>query len=724
MESGSLDTIAGTVERIVYADEDGQYTVARLQEAGKHELTTIVGPLVGLTPGESLELRGRWRTHPKFGRQFTVEGYTVKVPATLVGIEKYLSSGMVRGIGPKLAKRLVHKFQLETLDVIESQPERLLEVEGIGKKKQQEIVKAWDAQKGIREVMIFLQDHGVGPGFAARIYKQYGSGAISVVRSDPYRLAADVWGIGFRTADKIAERVGIDRESDVRVQAGVVFALEQLTDEGHVCCPFGDLVENASKLLEVSPEQTERAIHERASRRRLIVERDFTDQPVYLPGLHTAEAGAADRLSRLAKMGSSVPAIQIDKALQWVEEKTGLALADSQRTAVAAALTHKLVVITGGPGVGKTTIVRCIVAILQAKKMRVLLASPTGRAAKRLSEATGAEAKTIHRLLKFNPAERQFGYDEQNPLPADVIIIDETSMVDLTLLYHLLKAVPPTATLVLVGDIDQLPSVGPGSVLRDVITSGVSKVVELTEVFRQAEQSLIVSNAHKINRGIFPVIRPRTKPPLADFYFIQKEAPEEVVSTVKSLCAERIPRRFGLDPLDDIQVITPMHRGTVGAQNLNVELQACLNPRESAVERFGRSYRVNDKVMQVRNNYEKEVFNGDIGRIASVNRVDQYALVAIDGREVRYDFTELDELVPAYAISVHKSQGSEYPAVVLPLVTQHYVMLQRNLLYTGVTRAKKLLTIVGTTKALALAIRNDRMTRRFGYLQQRLQAGL
>ena len=720
--SEPTETMEGTVERVVFQAPDGAYAVARLYRKGHHDLTTIVGKLIELKEGELLRLQGRWSVHKKFGQQFEVQAYQVVTPTTAAGIERYLGSGLVHGIGPELAKRLVRGFGDHTLDVIEHHPKRLREIEGIGPKRQEQIVGSYAAQKGLRELMVFLSQYGVSPTTGAKIHKAYGASAVSVVRGNAYRLASDIFGVGFRTADRIARSMGVEADSPLRTAAGVVYALRQLGDDGHVCAPHDALVAAAASTLDAQADSVEQAIEAQVGAGELVRDEGIADTPIYLPPLHAAEVGVARSLALLASADASFPPIAPDKALGWVEKHSGLVLAEGQRDAVRQAVGAKLSVITGGPGVGKTTIVRCLVDIFRARRLRVALGAPTGRAAKRLSEATGAEAMTIHRLLKFQPRTREFAVNEDEPLPADVVIVDEASMLDLVLTYHLVRALQPQTVLILVGDVDQLPSVGPGSVLRDIIGSGVAAVARLSEIFRQAANSLIVTNAHRINNGSMPHLRGYGDEEHRDFFFLRRDDPDEAADAILDLCARRLPERYGLDPVSGIQVISPMRRGSVGAQTLNVRLQEALNPRGAEHAVGGRSFRIGDKVMQIRNNYDKDVFNGDIGRVVDADREAGQMRVRIDDREVAYAANELDELVPAYAITVHKSQGCEYPAVVVPILTQHYMMLQRNLLYTAVTRGKRLVVLVGSHKAIAIAVRNNRIHERHTHLRQRLEA--
>jgi exodeoxyribonuclease V alpha subunit len=762
--SSSLETVEGIVERIVYTNEETHYTVAQLApEApttrGRSQPITIVGNLAALNEGETVKALGRWTTHKQFGRQFAVEKFESVLPRTVVGIRKYLGSGLIKGIGDTFADRIVEKFGEQTFEIIDHFSARLREVDGIGPERAKRIKDAWQAQKSVRDIMIFLQGHGIGSAHAAKIYRQYGENAIAIVRENPYRLAKDVSGIGFKTADGIAARLGIAPDSIHRLQAGVRHALERATDDGHTCLPRDRLIQAAAELLEAEIGPIENAIDRLALSGEVVVE----NERVYLAGLCQCERGAANFIRDLCAARLDLPSIDLIKAIDWVQDKTGVQLAEAQQQAIKKAITSKLTIITGGPGVGKTTIVNDIVKILQAKDCKVLLAAPTGRAAKRMSEASGAPAQTIHRLLKYDPHEGGFTHNERRPLQGDMIIIDETSMLDIPLAYHLLKAIPPSASVVFVGDVDQLPSVGPGNFLRDLIDSGVAPVVRLTEIFRQARDSYIVINAHRVNEGQMPITKSETDSTSAvrhpssaidsesairnpqsdtDFFFISEEQPEKVLATIKTLCAERVPQKFGFDPMRDIQVLTPMHKGLCGSENLNRELQAALNPSGPAVQRFGRIYRVGDRVMQTRNNYDKDVFNGDLGRVKRLDLVDQQVIVEMENvgspsnssaadrprpgaasssREVPYEFTDMDELLPAYAISIHKSQGNEYPCVIVPLLTQHYVLLQRNLLYTAITRGKQLVILIGSKKALAIAVRNNKTAARFSRLKERLR---
>jgi exodeoxyribonuclease V alpha subunit len=722
-----LADLQGQIERITYTNDENGFTIAKVKVYGRRDLVTVVGSLVAPMPGEIIKMKGEWSNHPKYGEQFKIVHYRTQVPATVYGIQKYLGSGLIKGIGPIMAKRIVEVFGKETLDVIEHDIEKLDEVSGIGKKRIQMIKRAWEEQKEIREVMIFLQAHGVSSGYATKIFKQYGSESIKVVRENPYRLAMDIFGIGFVTADRIAEKLGFTKDSELRAEAGILYVLNQLSDEGHVYYPYEPLIEKCQEILEVEREVLVKAFETIALDKRIVIE-DLNqnleelrenNKAVYLAKFHFSETRIATRLKTLINAPRSVREIDAEKAITWVQQQLDITLAERQVEAVKCAARDKVLVITGGPGTGKTTIINAILKIFVKLGVNIMLAAPTGRAAKRMSEATGQEAKTIHRMLEYSIQKGGFQKNEEHTLKCDLLIVDEASMIDTILMHHLLKAVPPKATFILVGDVNQLPSVGAGNVLNDIITSGAVRVVELNEIFRQAQESSIVVNAHKINSGLMPSLKPSGRK-VDDFYFVEQEDPEKVLKIILDLTKERIPTRFGFDPIDDIQVLTPMHRGTVGAANLNVELQNVLNPGEGVLVRGGKSFRVNDKVMQIKNNYDKEVFNGDIGRITGIDSESQEVTISLDGRDVLYDYTDLDEVVPAYAVSVHKSQGSEYPAVIIPVLTQHYVLLQRNLIYTAVTRGRKLVVMVGTRKALAIGIKNDKTQKRYTYLKYRL----
>lgn len=727
MEAKPLSDLEGQIERVTYCNEETGYCVLQIRIRGRRELTTVVGSIMNPIPGEIIKMQGEWATHLKYGQQFKAAHYQCTTPTTVFGIEKYLGSGLIKGIGPVMAKRIVKKFKEETLDIIETSIKRLTEVPGIGEKRIAMIREAWIEQKEIRSVMIFLQSHGVSSGYASRIYKQYGQMSIKVVQENPYRLAMDIVGIGFVTADKIAGKLGFPPDSELRAEAGIIYVLHELADEGHVCFPYEAFMEQCRQILGIDQTIIEKVIAAVATRGDIVVEGSTVvdesfgadRRAVYLAGYYTAEIQLTARLKELLAAPKAARQIDAEIAIHWAQEKFAITFAPKQIEAIRSAATRKVLVITGGPGTGKTTIINAILKIYSAIKTRIILAAPTGRAAKRMAETTGHEAKTIHRLLEYSIQKRGFQRDGSNPLEGHLLIVDEASMIDTVLMHYLLKALPREATLILVGDVNQLPSVGPGNCLKDVIDSSVIPVVELNEIFRQAKESAIIVNAHRINEGMMPQFKP-AEDKLEDFYFVEMEDPQKVLEMIVLLVKNRIPTRFGLDAVDDIQVLTPMHRGVIGTANLNVELQKVLNPGEEGVYRGGQNFRVGDKVMQIRNNYDKEVYNGDIGRISRFDDELQEVAVLMDSREVLYDYSDLDELVLAYAVSVHKAQGSEYPAVVIPVLTQHYLLLQRNLIYTAVTRGKKLVVLVGTKKALAIAVKNNQTQKRFTLLKQRL----
>lgn len=716
-----VERISGSVERVTFHSEESGFCVIRIKVKGKRELVTVIGSAATITPGEFVECVGTWHNDKTHGLQFKTTHLKTVPPSTLEGIEKYLGSGMVKGIGPHFAKVLVKAFGVDVFTVIEETPERMLSLPGIGKKRTDKVTAAWAEQKAIREIMVFLQSHGVGTGRAVRIYKTYGDEAIIKVSENPYRLALDIHGIGFKTADVIAGRLGIALDSLIRAQAGVRHVLQELSGDGHCAAPHDTLIKESVKLLEIDEAILEEAIREEVTQENLVPEEIDGVPCLFLSALHRAELGVANSVRRILSGAPHWGKIDLEKALPWVEEKTGLSLSQSQKDAVCLALTSKALVITGGPGTGKTTLVNSILKILAAKQLEILLAAPTGRAAKRMTETTGREAKTIHRLLEFDPQSFGFKRGRDNPLEADLIVIDESSMVDVVLMNKLLAAVPDSAALMIVGDVDQLPSVGPGAVLADIITSGAVPTVRLTEIFRQAAASKIIVNAHRINKGELP-LRNETEE-LSDFYFIPAETPEEIHAKLLQVVTERIPKRFGLHPVKDVQVLTPMNRGGLGAHALNAELQKVLNGNsEPKITRFGTTYSPGDKIIQTVNNYDKEVFNGDIGQILEIDTEESSLKADYDGRIVEYEFGELDEVSLAYATSIHKSQGSEYPAVVIPLAMQHYMLLERNLIYTAVTRGKKLVTIIGQPKALGMAVRNKNATKRLTNLTARLRS--
>jgi exodeoxyribonuclease V alpha subunit len=731
-------TLEAVLERITYANEETGYTVARVATDRSSDLLTVVGPLLGAQPGESLRLQGRWASHPQYGRQFQVEAYQTMLPATIQGIRRYLGSGLIKGIGPKMAERIVDHFGEDTLRLIEEEPGRLVEVPGLGPKRTAMITTAWAEQQAIKEVMVFLQGVGVSTSLAVRIYKAYRDDAIEVVRREPYRLAADVWGIGFKTADQIARSLGIPHDSPQRVKAGLQFALSQAAEDGHCYLPETELVAKATGLLEVEDGLTSRCLEELIQEEGVVAEplpntpqspidqQAPADRAIWLVPFHRAELALAGGLRRLLEAPvdrlASFQTVDWAVALDWLRRSTGVTLAPEQEAAVRLALTKRVAVLTGGPGCGKSYTVRAIVALARAKHAKILLAAPTGRAAKRLSELAGLEAATLHRLLQLRPG-GDAAFDRDHPLDADLVVVDESSMLDVLLANKLIKAIPPGAHLLFVGDVDQLPSVGAGEVLRDLLAADRLPRVRLTHVFRQAQQSGVITNAHRINAGQPPLTHG-----LADFFLFAEDDPEQVADLVVDIVANRLPRRFGLDPRREVQVLCPMHRGPAGAGVLNERLQAALTPgREGLPERRfgGRVYRVGDKVMQIRNNYDKGsagVFNGSVGVVTALSLEDQELRVRLDeDEEVGYGFDELDELTHAYAVSIHRSQGSEYPCVVVALTMSAWLMLQRNLLYTAVTRAKQLVVLVGSRRALAKAVRTQGAGRRYTALTQRLQ---
>lgn len=714
------ETIAGLIERVTYFNEETGFAVLKVQAKGHRDLVAVLGTMPAVSAGEWVTAEGVWNRDREHGLQFKATQLRSVPPSSPEGIEKYLGSGMVKGIGPVYAKKLVGKFGEKIFDIIDNYSARLEEVEGIGHGRRAKIKQAWTEQKQIREIMVFLHSHGVSTSRAVRIFKTYGNEAIEKVRANPYALARDIHGIGFKTADQIAGRVGIPFDSAERACAGLEHVLAEARHSGHCALPRPMLLEQSAQLLQVAPSVVGNALESLLAREELVLDRVEGEDLIYLPEMIEAERGIAARIAALARQAVNYPAIDFEKALAWAGQKTGRELAPSQVAALRQALASPVAVITGGPGVGKTTLVNTLLLILRAKKVRCLLCAPTGRAAKRLSESAGMEARTIHRLLEFQRT--RFTRDERNPLECDLLVVDEASMIDVPLLHALLKAHPPGAGLVLIGDVDQLPSVGPGTALRDMIESGVVPVVRLTEVFRQAAQSRIVTAAHQINLGQLPELAGKDEE--SDFYFVEREEAEQIRKTLLEVVCKRAPAKFGLDPVRDVQVLCPMNKGTLGVRELNQVLQGALNPlrpEDFALEKFGWQFRERDKVMQTENNYDKEVYNGDIGQISKIDPVEQEVRVRYDQREVTYEFGEMDELALAYAITIHKSQGSEFPAVVIPVATQHFMMLQRNLVYTGITRGKRLMVLVGQRKALQVAVANNKTADRFSGLLPRLR---
>jgi exodeoxyribonuclease V alpha subunit len=726
-----VEKLSGVIDHVVFHNPENGFGVLRVEADGRRGQITVVGSLPSAVAGEYIEATGEWKQDRDHGLQFKADNIRTTPPHTIEGIEKYLGSGLIKGIGRHYAHKIVEAFGERTLSVIDESPTFLKEIKGLGPRRIQRIRESWQEQKAVRSILVFLQSHGIGTNRAVRIYKTYGDQAVDVVRANPYRLATDIWGIGFKSADEIALRIGFDRASPLRALAAVRYVLQELSDDGHCAYPESEVIGKTMELTGIDrltiTTVIEQGIGEGEFVREApkITENSSWASWLYLKRLYQAETGLAQSLQALCHGRHPLPAIKVEAALEWVEKKMKIQLAESQRQAIRQSATQKVLVITGGPGVGKTTIVRAILEVFSAKGMVCELCAPTGRAAKRLSETTGQEARTIHRLLEYDPGANGFKRDSRNPIHADLLVVDETSMVDVVLMSQLLQAVPSRACLLLVGDVDQLPSVGPGTVLADIIDSGAVPVVRLTEIFRQAGQSWIVRAAHRVKNGEMPEPAPDKQ---GDFFLVEANTPEAVLDRIVTLVRERIPARFRLDPLRDIQVLTPMNRSELGSRNLNAKLQDILNPltpsgekRPNQIERFGWTFRLGDKVLQTVNNYQKDVFNGDIGRVLSIDLDDQEMIVDFDNRRVSYEFGELDELALAYAMTIHKSQGSEYPAIIIPLHQQHFIMLQRNLLYTGITRGKKLVTLVGTRRALALAVQRQDTARRYTGLCRRLR---
>lgn len=710
--SDEFITMEGVLDTVVFSQPDNDFLVGKMDVLGRRDTITIVGFLPEPHPGETLILKGRWEFDPRFGEQFRFHEAHVKAPSTVRGIEKYLSSRLVPGIGPEMARRITAMFGQETLDVIEKSPENLRKVPGIGKQRAERISKAFQEHKGIRDVMLFLQSHGISTTYAFKIHRKYGSNSPTIVSQNPYILVTDIRGIGFKSADKVARSLGMDMKSPLRAGAGILHVLDTAQTEGHVFYPRAVLLDKARQLLDIDTPTIETALANLAKSGTIAIE----DDRIYLASMAAAENSAAAKVNRLLTSPRLLPSIKTEAAIKWVEARINITLSDAQRLALAEAIRQKMLIITGGPGTGKTTLLKSLTQILEAKNIRVLLCAPTGRAAKRLTASTGKEARTIHRLLEYSPGSGGFLRNSQRPLDADYVIVDEASMVDLRLMNHLLEALSPQATLLLVGDADQLPSVGPGSVLADLINSGRVPVVRLETIFRQASRSQIVMNAHLVNQGQMPATPPPSRE--SDFYLIEREDPTDALRSIQELVSKRIPDRFGFSGRDDIQILSPMHKGILGTENLNQVLQDLINPKGEPVR--GSKFRVGDRIMQLKNNYDKEVFNGDIGRIISFDSEWGEVEVSFDEVITKYHFSELDELTLAYAVSIHKSQGSEYPAVVIPLATQHYVLLRRNLLYTAITRARSLAIVIASRRALELAVGNGSVEPRYSYLGKKV----
>jgi len=719
------DVLSGAIERVTFHQEDSGFCVLKVKATGQRELVTVIGNAVSVTAGEYVDCTGSWVNNREYGLQFKADQLRIVMPSTLAGIEKYLGSGLVKGIGPHFAKVLVDAFKEQVFDIIETDPDRLLTLPGIGEHRRDRVMKSWQDQKMIRQIVVFLHSHGVGTARAVRIYKTYGQQSIEKVRENPYRLALDIRGIGFKTADVLAERLGIPKQSLIRAEAGVRHVLQEHSNDGHCAMFVKVLIKAAVELLEIPESIILEAMQTEIMTKRLVQETIEDEEALFLAAMHRAEVGIVSHLKRLQRYTSDwMKEIDVQNACQWVEKRTQLKLSLLQETALKTALQHKIVIITGGPGVGKTTLINSILQIVKTKTKHLVLAAPTGRAAKRLSDSAGIEAKTLHRLLEFDPSDRQFRRNEHTPLEADLVVVDEMSMVDVNMMYQLLRAIPDTAALLLIGDVDQLPSVGAGAVLSNLIESETIPTVRLTEIFRQAKTSQIIVNAHAINRGKmpeFPVMIAGEETALSDFYFIEADTPETIQDKLLQVVVDRIPRRFGFDPIRQIQVLVPMNRGGLGARALNVTLQSKLNPAaKNAVSRFGSTYAEGDKVIQTVNNYNKEVFNGDIGFITDIDIDAGLLHILFEGRLIEYELDELDEISLAYATTIHKAQGSEYPAIVIPLAMQHFMLLERNLLYTGVTRGKSLVVIIGQYKALGMAVRTLRSSKRLTHLRERL----
>ena len=719
-----MNTLEGCLERITYFNAENHYTIAKLKTSKTHNIVTIVGTMAAVNPGQALKIKGIWETHPRYGQQFKIASYEVVLPATIDGIRKYLESGIIKGIGPSMANRIVNCFGAKTFEIIEKEPEKLLEVKAIGKAKAALICNAWKDHHVARSLMQFLQNMGVQTSYCAKILKEYGPDAVNIISKDPFRMTTDIPGIGFYFADTVAQKLGIEKDHPRRARACILHEMQQVINQGDVFAYQDQIVDHCKNLFRITPGVTLNEIDRLFTAGELVIESapgDPDKKIVYLKEIHQAETGIANRLKALLSVPVTASGINAERISREVQKKLAITLSSEQLNALEEILSHRAVIITGGPGTGKTTLIKSINAVFSVLGKHVLLAAPTGRAARRLSEVTRSKAKTIHKVLGFNFKEGLFEKNPDNPLDADAMIIDEASMVDTFLMYHLIKALPMTSVLILVGDIFQLPSVGPGNVLSDMIKSKLLPVFYLKKIFRQTHESPIVVNAHRVRRGESPVLKPLDDSDgLSEFYFLEQNNQKKVVSTIVELCTRTIPERFDFDPMYEVQVLTPMHKGVIGTTNLNQVLQKVLNPNPVMIEAMGSTFKTGDKIMHLKNNYQKEVFNGDIGIISSINRKEKQLSVDYYGRIVTYDFTEMDEISLAYAISVHKSQGSEYPAVILPIMTQHFVLLQRNLLYTAITRGENLVILVGTKKALNIALRNNKPTERLSGLASRL----
>jgi exodeoxyribonuclease V alpha subunit len=716
-------TFKGQLDRIRFRNEKSGYTIAlfNVDDSKDNYSVTVVGNLPHINIGETLNVTGEWTTHPKYGKQLLLRSYENIIPATIEGMLKYLGSGMIKGIGPVYSQKIIDKFGLGSIDIIEKEPHRLAEIGGFGEKRIETIKQSWESQRDIKNVMVFLQGHGITPAYATKIYRQYKSEAVKIVSENPYKLTYDIFGIGFKTADKIAQNIGIPKDSVMRAEAGVLYVLEGLADQGHVYYPYSLLINESNKLLEIDHKIIQDAIDRLLLEKKLAIEKlPFgIGEIVYLSRFYMAEVEVAKKICRLIQYPKSINLADIDLKLREIQRNSQIAFSNEQIYAIQSAIKNKMLIITGGPGVGKSTITKAIVSLYKDMGDSVLIAAPTGRAAKRITETSGHEAKTMHRLLEYSPQEGKFRRNENNTLKCDIAILDETSMIPAMLMYHFMKALPEKSTLIMIGDVDQLPAVGAGNVLKDLIASDVIPTVRLTKIFRQSETSYITTNAHMINTGRFPNININRND--ADFLFIEKESPEQALSEILSLVTDKIPQKYGFDPFNDIQVLTPMHKGVIGTENLNMVLQKSLNKEKTIVTKGFRTFKLKDKVMQIKNNYDKDVFNGDIGFVSEIDEENQEIAVSFDSRPIKYEFTDIDELTLAYSCSIHKSQGSEFPVIVMPVMTTHYIMLQRNLIYTGITRGKKLVVIVGTKKALAIAVRNNKPVNRHTLLSHRIR---